>query len=320
VKIDGACPWGTNRLYFPDGTQTRSFRTAASLSLCPVLGDGAAGWTTTMTGWGLNQGAPSVAANSITVGGNTTTHAAATIINDGIMPSMPVTVTPARPNGTANVVVVDSVNTNTWPGAAGVRRRIALTCVNGPGSAGERCMISGTGFTAGTNIPANTITFNGAAVTHRAVYIGANGTFSTTVMDLPALNAGAYDVNAQEIFPAAYHVVNPQMAVAKYRDPVRGKAGDIVTFSFSFTNTDYLKVGDAPAVNFILRDTLPPLTQYVALSSTCYPSAKAEWFNGGTSTWQVTEPAAANVQAVRWTIPKVSAAASGWARFQVQIQ
>jgi len=324
VVVNGAVPYGVNRLRFtnPQAFNVQSLRTVPALTVCPVLGDGAAGWTTSLTGWGFNQG--NVNADTITVGGTATTHVLDTVGNNGIMGMIPVTVNAPLPNGPRNVRVNNpGVGNITWTGAVVERRCIGLSFITGPGTAGERVLISGTGFTASSTIPQNTITFGGTAAAHRDVYIGANGTFSATVMDLPALGGGTYDVVTQdpvsETFPSAYRVIDPFVAVSKYRNPVRGTVGDIVTFSFSFTNTDFPRVGDPPAVGFVLWDTLPPLTQYVGASSTCYPEAKAEWFDG---VWNPVEPGIpANVKALRWTLlNKLPPAASGWARFQVQVQ
>jgi len=317
VKIVGDLPWGVNRLE-TGATRVQSFVAGAYLSVCPAISNGYSGWTVTLTGYGFNQtgGTGQPAANSSTIGGVATTHVAVVVDNTGDF-TIPCTVTQPLPFGVKNVVINDSVAGSwTFPGAIQVARTIGLSSfVVGSGAAGETVSISGSGFTASTNLAANSITFGAYATIHPLITVGANGSFGPTAVTLPLMNSGPYNVVTQGTFQSAYRVYDPISTVTKYRDPGHGVATQIVTFSFSFTNAQY--VGDPSARTFRLTDNLPAALQYVAASSTCYPPATAEWFNGA---WIGVEPVpASSVTAIRWTISALPAGASGWAKFQMVI-
>ena len=130
------------------------------------------------------------------------------------------------------------------------------------------------------------------------------------------MDSGPYDINAQKVFPASYRVYNPIAEVTKFRDLGRGVSSQIVTFSFSFTNVQY--VGDPSARSFVLSDNLSPLLKYVGGSPVCNPPATTQWFNGG---WVGVEPVPASLAtAIRWTLlSPLPAGASGWAKFQMVV-
>jgi hypothetical protein len=317
VMVNSAIPWGVNRVE-TGFHRLQSIQALRSLDICPVVTSGYAGWTLTITGYGFNQGnAP--AANTTTVGGIATTHPAVVIGNTGDF-RIPVTVAQPQPFGGKDVTIDDSVaGTITFPIAVQADRTIGLSSyVVGPGAAADTIRISGTGFTASANLAANSIMLGAYSTTHPIITVGANGSFGPTAITLPVMGSGPYDlVTTQETFPASYRVYNPVAEVTKFRDPGRGVSSEVVTFSFSFTNAQY--VGDPSARSFVLMDSLPAGLKYVGASSTCYPPAVTSWYYGGA--WQATEPVpASNASGIRWTLANpLLAGDSGWAKFQMTV-
>ena len=297
-------------------TKIGGFYSRRIISECPIVSGGLAGFTTTVSGWGFDDGAGAISA--ITVGGAAATYPATAVTKSGDFGPTPVAV-PALPNGDADVVITDSAAT-TFARGIHVRRTIGLSFVVGPGVAGDATSLNGYGFAPGT-IGANTATFGGIGVSHAAITVAPNGGFPASPLTLPLLNAGPYDIVAQagEAFLQAYRVYNPVVAVSKYRTPGYANIGSTVTFSISYTNIQWM--GEPRATGLVLADTLPLRTQYVAGSTTSALPATPEWYHPSCSCWNGAETPVTDVSAVRWTLSSpLPVGASGYVGFQVLLQ
>ncbi len=317
IKTVGGQEYDTDRIaiYVPSKGQTRDFSCVtvrSTLDVCPVVSSGKFGFTCTLSGYGFIAKAV-IPADSITVNGATATHAAATVGDPSGYFGPVALALPAIPFGERDIGIDDGT-ARIFSGLLDARRTIGLSFVNGPGIAGEITGISGGGFTASSNISANSITFQGTPMTHPAIAVAANGSFSVTPITLPDLAAGTYDVAAQETFIQAYRVnYGPRMVISKYCDPPSGATGSIVTYTLAFTN-----IGRLSAINVVLHDSIPAGMQYSAGSAACTPAALIEWYDGA---WQTSEPAPAAVQQIRWTLSApLPSGASGAAIFDVLVQ
>lgn len=312
----------TNRfsIYTPGKSALRDFlcvNVRGTIGLCPVHSGGALSYSASLTGFGFS-GAGGIAADSITVGGAVATHAAA-VVGDpsGMFGPLPLGL-PPLPLGDLDIAVNDGT-ARAFGGLLHARRTIGLSFVSGPGTAGETAGISGYGFTASSNIGADSITFGGSGTTHAGVAVGADGSFPPETIALPVLASGPHDVSAQELFPQAYRVYDPRVELSKYADPLAGLPGAVVTYTFSFTNTGY--EGDPPAAGFVLDDTLPGGMEYVSGSASITLPAATEWYDAGCPCWTGVEPAPADVRSIRWTLSSpLPSGAIGYASFQVTVQ
>src|SRR5687767_372369 len=167
---------------------------AARLGLNPLMGDGAAGRTTVLSGAGFLPGA------TLNVTFNGVATSPATVIASATGFIAPVTlVLQAMPYGGNTVVLANAVRTYTFTGAYRVFSNVCLAPALGDGRAGQTWqtnaaipvggwsgmvfVVEGTGFAAGATLAADTITVGGAATDHPAVVIAASGRLpSTTVI------------------------------------------------------------------------------------------------------------------------------------------
>lgn len=165
-------------------------------------GTGAASQTFKVTG--LAGFSSTISANTITCGGNATTHAEI-IPSSGTFTEETITITSALAEG-AKDVIIDS---ETFSSVYTVFPTISLTNIAGHGLATDTTDITGTGFTAGA-ITANSITVGGNATTHAEITVAANGSFSAETLTLPTLTVGQKDLIIQsETFSNAYQVIAP---------------------------------------------------------------------------------------------------------------
>ncbi len=319
VRLDGGQPADADTLEIDDpgggkAITNKCITVKGSLGICPPVSNGAVGYSVSLTGFGFKRGA-NIAADSIAFGSAAAIHAGVKASDWGDLGPLILSL-PALANGDHNIVIDDGVTVRTFNNLYHARRSIGLSFIVGPGSAGEVTNLIGTGFTSGSAIPANSITFGAFGVTHAAIAVAADGSFPAEALTLPVLDAGPYDVTAQEVFPQAYRVYNPLVEVGNFSTPTAGVAGTVVTYTFSFTNTGY--EGDPPAVSFVLTDMIPAGMQDVAGSDTSSLPATVEWYDGTCPCWTGVEPAPTDVQRIRWTLTSpLPSGASGYASFQV---
>jgi uncharacterized repeat protein (TIGR01451 family) len=293
---------------------SRSLVVKRTLGICPVYSGGMQGFSATVTGFGFTG---SAAISAITVGGYAASYNPVTAGTGGDFGPTALSL-PALPNGDLDIVVNDGA-ARTFPGLYHARRSIGLSFVAGPGTAGDSTSIKGTGFTASSSILANTITFGGNPTTHAVIAVAADGSYPWAAVTLSKLDAGPYDVSAQEVFTQAYRVYNPIVDLGKFSSPPSGAPGAVVTFSFSFTNTGI--VGDPRAASFILYDTIPAGMQYVSGSTTFSLPATVDWYHSGCSCFTGVDVPASDVTHIRWTLSSpLPSGQSGYTSFQVPVQ
>jgi uncharacterized repeat protein (TIGR01451 family) len=161
-----------------------------------------------------------------------------------------------------------------------------------------------------------------STVGHGAVSAGADGTIPPTLLTLPALGTGPYDVTVPDggarVFPLAYRVYAPRIEVSKRATPALGAPTTVVTYTLSFTNTG--REGDPRAAGFALHDTLPPEMTYVSGSAASDPAAVIGWYSATCFCYAPSEPAPSDVLRLLWRFPPLPAGASGSATFQVTVQ
>jgi uncharacterized repeat protein (TIGR01451 family) len=294
-----------------------------SICLCPVSGNGASGWTVSVTGFGFAAGTNLVqgTVQTVTIGGATTWHGPATI-TDGSFGPLALAISYPLPFGPQDVVATDSG----FPPAYfrqsfRVSRSIGLTAICGKGVSGETTLISGTGLIAGAIYPVNSnIYVGGLAVNHTAASVDTLGRLAPLSLSLMAMDAGAKSVElaSQEVFPQAYRVYNPVVSVSKYRNPPAGVHGTEVTWSFSFTNTGY--AGGGSVNGLVLIDTLPAGLSYVAGSADMTLPATAAWYHSGCACWTSSDSPTTDVVSVRWTLADpLPTGASGYASFRATV-
>lgn len=319
MKIDGSQSDPANGIRIMDPVagkiDTKCVDLKPSFFLCPVRSTGAPGWTVTITGFGMARNRVML---SLTTGGGLAQIAGAPVSDTfGETPPFAAFLS-AIPAGSWSGTLFDGVRAYVLPRTASVVPTIGLSAVNGPGGAGETFDLLGTGFASGAVIGANAIALAGPAstgTTHPAITVSFSGSFTGTTVTVPtALPAGAYDLTAAGVFPAAYRVT-PMIAVAKHASPPSGGRGDTVTFALSFTN---IGVGDAAGGPFTLVDTIPAGLVYVpASAASAVPLATIDWRSWSCSCWVPAEPPAADVAAVRWALPgALPNGASGLVWFQ----
>ncbi len=322
IKIDGSQSDPANgiRVNDPTGgkTDTKCIDLKPSFYACPVVTSGASGWTVSLTGFGLSRNR---VMTSLTVTGGSLAGIVGTPTSDtfGETPTFAV-VLPAIASGGWSASLFDTVRNYELRRLVAVRPTIGLSAVNGPGGAGETTDIVGTGFPAAGSLAANAILLTGTAAattTHSPIGFTATGTFGPATVTLPQLPAGAYDLTAQGVFPSAYRVT-PMIALSKHVSPVSGGPGDVIAYSFSFTN---IGVGDAAGV-FALVDTIPTGMRYQSGSgASLVPGTTIDWRSWTCSCYVGAEPAAADVAAVRWRLPgALPLGASGVVSFRVTLQ
>jgi uncharacterized repeat protein (TIGR01451 family) len=286
--------------------------TKSTTGMCPVLTNGAAGFTVTISGFALS---PAAAITAITVGGSAAAYPAATTGAGGNFGPTVLSL-PALPYGDQDVVVTTGA-ASLYTALLHTRRSIGLSYVVGPGSTGDSVSINGTGFNGGVTLGANTVLFGVAPVNPAAIPVGATGTFAPAALTLPAMDAGAYDVTAQEVFTQPYRVYNPLVEISKYRDLATALPGETVSYYFSFTNTGI--VGDPGATSLVISDVIPSGLQYAGVSGYS-PSAVIEWYHSGSSSWTKVETPA-DITQIRWTLSaSLPSGASGYAGFKATVQ
>ena len=317
VSVTGPVSAAADRISIPNPggvmVDCRVLFTKSTTGMCPVYSNGAAGFTVTITGYAMNPNT-AIGAGAITVGGFAATYpATATGAGGNFGPT--VLSLPALQNGDQQVIVTAG---SAWSflGLLHVRRSIGLSFICGPGSVGDAVSITGSGFTGGSSV--NPVQFGAASVNPAPIAVGASGSFGPSPLILPALDAGPYDVTAQEVFTQAYRVYNPRVEVSKYRDPAFASAGQAVTYSFSFTNTGI--VGDPRAASLVVSDNIPSGLEYETGSSACEPTATPEYFHAG-SGWSPSEAPVTDVTGIKWTLSSpLPSGASGYASFRVRVQ
>jgi uncharacterized repeat protein (TIGR01451 family) len=197
---------------------TGAYRVGRNICLTPASGDGRAGQTSDtngaippggwdgmvfqLEGWGF---APNttISADSITVGGAGTTHAAILTDSTGGLPTTTVIVTSNLALGRKDIVIDDGALV-TFPGVYEVRRSLGLNPASGSRNALTVINVSGWGFEDGT-ILANTIRVGGFAATHGTAAI-SDGAFSVDVTLQVRISTGANDIDTgQENFVGVYH-------------------------------------------------------------------------------------------------------------------
>lgn len=179
---------------------------AAKIGLNPLMGDGAPGTNTVISGFNFEVSA----SYTVTFGGLGVTPASVTSDASGNIAATTL-VFPALPAGFHHVVLTSATRTYTFIGAYRVYRNICVSPVLGEGRAGQTSdtnaaiptggwvgmvfRIAGTGFAASASIAANSITVGGATTTHAAITVGAAGTFgSTTIIVDSNLAFGRKDI------------------------------------------------------------------------------------------------------------------------------
>ena len=322
VKADSPVPAAADRMVVTDAKgngKEIGLDVQRSICLCPVTGNGAAGWTVSVTGFGFAAGttlAPGTP-RSIAFGSATTWHATTTI-TDGSFGPLAATMSVPLFGGAASVNVGDATGIYYFYQHFRIWPSIGLTWIAGRGTAGETTGITGTGYPLGSTVNPNTITFSGITVAH-AGFAEIRGQFGPIAITLPALMPGPKDVTAIYTFPQAYRVYNPAISVSKYRNPPSGVKGTEVTWSFSFTNTGY--AGGAFVTGMVLLDTIPAGTAYSAGSTTSALPSTLNWYHSGCACWTASDLPSTDVVSVRWTLTSpLPAGASGYASFRATAQ
>ncbi|MBW6451569.1 MAG: hypothetical protein K0B02_02465 [DPANN group archaeon] len=137
----------------------------------PSFGTGAASRVVIINGSYFSPG--QILANTITIGGSATTHAAITVASDGTFAPVSVTITETLSEGSKSITIQEKTFIDSYTVVA----TLSLTPILGYGASGQIITLSGTGFSDQT-IGANTITVSGSATTHSAFEI-VNGAFTS---------------------------------------------------------------------------------------------------------------------------------------------
>src|SRR5689334_16691138 len=235
---------------------------AARLGLDPLMGDGAAGRTTLLSGTHFEASTT----YTVRVGGFAVIPA--TVASDANGAIAPTAVRlPALPRGDLDVLLASAVYTRSFTGAYHVQPSLCVELTEGFGRFGETSernqqipnggwvgmvtRIRGTGFAAGASISATTMTIGGVLVAHPTVTIYADGTLPTTTLVVTSnLPLGAKDLVINDGTAATFtNVYEVKRSIALSPARVRAAAGTtILVEGWGFTanaSTGAITIGGA---------------------------------------------------------------------------
>jgi len=210
------------------------FTVSSGITLNPTSIPALAGATTSISGTGFTPG--TIAANSITMGGIATSHAAITVAADGTFPATTVSVVAALPAGAQDVVVQGvTFAKKVMSSLAGQNPKLEYSATSG--NVGSTVTMYGSGFA--TSEPNIGLTFGGnpQAITVVPGYgtggaglvtADVNGAFQAT-FPVPTMQRGTYlmHVAAATVVPDVSFAITPKLTLA----PTSGNVGDAVTMS-----------------------------------------------------------------------------------------
>ena len=171
-----ALPFGDQLIVVDGNSFILEYDVIRDLLVNPTIGGDAAGNTLQLSGTGFAD--TLIPANSVTVGGQATTHASFTS-SQGTFPAQTITL-PAMLDGLKSIVIQGQTFGNAYR-----VRRIILGSSSGNGALNNTVLISGRGFIPISSIPANSITINGKATTH--ILMSTNGSVISPTYLSPCL-------------------------------------------------------------------------------------------------------------------------------------
>jgi hypothetical protein len=211
------------------------FTVSSGITLNPTSIPALAGATTSISGTGFTPG--TIAANSITMGGIATSHAAITVAADGTFPATTVSVVAALPAGAQDVAVQGvTFAKKVMSSLAAQNPKLEYSATSG--NVGTTITMYGTGFaTSEANIG---FTFGGNPLTITVVpgygtqpvpgvvVADVNGAFQAT-FPVPTMQRGTYLLHlaAATVVPDVSFAITPKLTLA----PTSGYVGNAVTMS-----------------------------------------------------------------------------------------
>lgn len=242
---------GGQKFYFPNAYEV--VPTLQSITPARVVRGSTVPVAVAITVSGLPKNG-TVVANTITIGGQATTHDPANIdANGNLAVTVNLTALPAA-GLNAVVIPVQGGSSVSFANAFGVMD-VTADPAAGQGAPGTKIKISGVGFEPNKDVVLNSIMVGTSTTTHSAFKVGADGSFATEVTLVSNLSQGTYNVVAdgqtfdKEYIVGANVTVNP--AYGDGRSGAEAIAhGGFVTATTTLSGSGF-KAGDVIAKDSI---------------------------------------------------------------------